>query len=339
MEPSFVPFPEPPTATRAKAPCGVVDEYKAFMLKYFDSHYHILADDNYRGMLETWTSCCPEFTQRVKDLQVPAGVRGKKNTLEFTINRENACEQAFFHPLMEPGSPAIVWRDAQAAKVQTAWIERYSNLSLEIQGCCVRHLVQECLQKPPSQLTDEAWQACSKRWSPFRQANIDGESLQRLTQEQTKTAALVKDHAALRREHEECQRGLEKAAKEQQVLLSERQGLENSLLAAFPRSGVETLAGFPVAAGSVEVVVWGLLAIAGGFFLGLPVISAPGRRLLAGILAALLSLFLYGTVVALLPDTRFPFLLLAAAVALLLISLIAVWRTHRLSTQRTGSPP
>jgi hypothetical protein len=115
---------------------------------------------------------------------------------------------------------------------------------------------------------------------------------------------------------------------------AERDRVQATLAKIVVHPGSEVLAAFPTGIGSLELVLGGGCVQAAGFLLGLPGWSSRWAKLGAGTLSALLTFLVYGSVVALLPDTKWPHLLLAFAAALLLTCLAALGRLFFLLRRR-----
>lgn len=144
--------------------------------------------------------------------------------------------------------------------------------------------------------------------------------------DQPKQAAVTceSDLARVRKEHDQCEQQAQRsqqADKAEITRLTEAnnkstQDIQDVLAKTASRPGIEVLGGFPSGAESAALVFLGILVLTAGFFLGWPGRSRGARRD-AGAVSAIVALGVYLVSVALLPDTRFGELLLAATAAVL----------------------
>jgi hypothetical protein len=106
-----------------------------------------------------------------------------------------------------------------------------------------------------------------------------------------------------------------KESGEQQEQLSRLQGELQAATAVRP--GREVLAVIPESRMSGELALLGAIALFAGAVCGLPGIPSLRGKLLSGAAGALIALLVFAGLVAVLPDTRLPYLLLALAGAVL----------------------
>lgn len=96
-----------------------------------------------------------------------------------------------------------------------------------------------------------------------------------------------------------------------------------------PRPGAAALAAFPQGPGSIELGLCAAAVLSAGFLLGRSGRRQRWAKFVAGSADALLALLVFSGILAILPDSRWPELLLSLTAALLLMSLTALRRFAR----------